>query len=224
MTESPEPSLEPLAPPWRERLAALLELRARETIALAVLAVAVIAGATFAFVRARPKPEPAAVAPPVAVLASASASASAPASLIVHVAGAVTRPGIYTLAAGSRVADALTAAGGATPGADVNAINLARPLADGERVWIPRKGETPPPDPGGGGGSGGGGGATGGKVNINTASATELETLPGIGPALAERIVEYRNQHGPFRTVRDLMKVTGIGEKKFAALEDYVTV
>jgi competence protein ComEA len=222
MTEPGQSKLEPLGQSWRERLSSLLEFRPREVAALAVLAVAVVAGAGFAFVRSRPKPEPATQPQAVTVVASASPSASPAASLVVHVAGAVLRPGVYTFAAGSRVGDAIAAAGGQAPGADVNSINLARPLTDGERVWIPRKGETPPPDPGGGPGSAGG--ASGGKVNINTASASELENLPGIGPALAERIVEYRTQHGPFRTVKDLMKVTGIGEKKFAALEDQVTV
>jgi competence protein ComEA len=203
-------------------LSSLLEFRPREVVALAVLVVAVVAGAGFAFLRSRPRPEPATQQlPAVAVLDSATPSASPTASIVVHVAGAVLRPGVYTVPAGARVGDALAAAGGAASGADVNAINLARPLSDGERVWIPRKGETPPPEPGGGAG---GSGSSGGKVNINTASAAELETLPGIGPALAQRIVDYRTQHGPFRTVRDLMKVTGIGEKKFAAIEEHVTV
>jgi len=138
----------------------------------------------------------------------------------------VRSPGVYTLPAGSRVIDALRAAGGAGPGADVRSVNLARPIADGERVYIPRKGEAPAPDVAGGGGTSGGssGGAGGGKVNINTASESELESLPGIGQVLAQRIVDYRTQHGPFRDVKDLLKVEGIGQKKFDSLKDHVTV
>lgn len=222
MTEPGQSRLDPLDRSWRERLSDVLEFRPREVIALAILAVAVVAGAGFAFIKARPKPEPSPSAAGVALVAPATPTASPTTSIVVHVAGAVHKPGVYSFPSGSRVGDAIIAAGGAAPGADINSINLARPLADGERVWIPRKGETPPPEASGA--SAGPGGAAGGKVNINAASAAQLEDLPGIGPALAERIVEYRTQHGPFRTIRDLMKVTGIGEKKFAALEDYVTV
>lgn len=208
---------------WKERCARMLEFRPRELAALAVLALLVAGGAAFAFARSLPKaaepPPPAATEAATETIAPAESTEAA--SLSVHVAGAVRAPGVYTFPPGARVADAITAAGGATAGADPNAINLARPLTDGERVYVPRKGETPPPDPSAAGGDPA---ASGGKVNINTASAAQLEALPGIGPALAQRIVDYRDKHGPFASPRDLMKVQGIGEKKFAGLEEYVTV
>jgi competence protein ComEA len=212
--------LDPLPLPWRVRLARLLEFRPREMAALAVAAMMVVAGAGFAFWRSLPKPEPRAGATPLPAI-TPSESPEAAGRLLVHVAGAVARPGVYEFEKGARVVDALRAAGGPVPGADVNSINLARPLSDGERVYVPRKGEAPPPEAGGPAGTGS---SAGQKVNINTATATELDSLPGVGPVLAQRIVDYRSKHGPFRSVRDLMKVEGIGQKKFDALKDYVTV
>jgi competence protein ComEA len=209
---------------FRERLERLLEFRRRDVVALAVLATVVLGGAAFAFARSLPHAASAGHAV-AAGLTDASVSAETSASpgvrLVVHVAGAVVRPGVYEFPAGARVGDAVRAAGGAIATADVDAINLARPLSDGERVYVPRKGEAPPATDGSGGGGGGG---TGAKININTASVAELDTLPGIGPALAQRIVDYRTQHGPFRTIRDLLRVEGIGEKKFNGLKDLVTV
>lgn len=205
---------------WRERLRKLPAFRPRELIALSVVVAAVVTGAGVAFVRALPRP--ASPAPSVVPLPSASESGPAAPPLLVHVTGAVRRSGVYELPAGSRVIDGLRAAGGPAPNADVQALNLARALADGERLYVPRRGEAPPPDPGPGGGSGAGG--AGGKVNLNTATTAELDGLPGVGPVLAQRIVDYRAQHGPFRDVKDLLKVDGIGEKKFASLKDLVTV
>lgn len=208
---------------WRERLARMLEFQPRELAALALLVVVVVGGAVFGFARSLPKPaEPATAADATLAPVETPAEPSDNTAVYVHVAGAVRSPGVYELPSGSRVADALRAAGGATADADANSINLARPCTDGERIYVPRRGETPPPDSGGG--SGPGGGAAGGKININLASASQLEELPGIGPSLAQRIVDYRDKHGAFKTIRDLMKVQGIGEKKFAALEEYVTV
>jgi competence protein ComEA len=110
------------------------------------------------------------------------------------------------------------AAGGFAPGAESQAINLARPLVDGEQVVVPKKGEAPA------GGAGPSAQQPGGKVNINSATESDFENLPGIGPVIAQRIVDYRDQHGPFRSIQDLMKVTGIGQKKFDSLQAYVTV
>lgn len=201
----------------------MLEFRPRELAALALLTLLVVGGAVFAFARALPKAaEPAALPDASFSPVETPPDPSGDTPVFVHVAGAVRSPGVYELPAGARVADALRAAGGATAQADANSINLARACVDGERVYVPRKGETPPPDPGGGGPGGDAGG--GGKININLATVTQLEELPGIGPSLAQRIVDYRDKHGPFKTIRDLMKVQGIGEKKFAALEEYVTV
>ena len=208
---------------WRRRLLDFVEFRPRESVALGVLCLALVAGASFAYARSLPRGGAAPLATPIAA-PSPTASATG-AGIVVDVEGAVRSPGVYTLPAGSRVIDAVRIAGGATSRADLGSINLARPIADGERVYVPRRGEQPPADPGGGGGaSGASSGSSGGKVNINTASESELESLPGIGQVLAQRIVDYRTQHGPFHDVKDLLKVEGIGQKKFDSLKDYVTV
>jgi competence protein ComEA len=155
----------------------------------------------------------------------------ADAEVTVHVAGAVHDPGVVTLDAGSRVVDAIAAAGGLVADADPTGVNLARPLTDGERVHVLREGEDPPPaidaPTGGAAGTGGDAGGTstdGELVDLNRASVAELESLPGIGPAIAQRIVDHREQHGPFRQPGDLRDVSGIGEKRFQDLADRVTV
>lgn len=154
----------------------------------------------------------------------------APATLIVHVAGAVMRPGVYELPLGSRVADALACAGGALDSAAPDAVNLARVLTDGERIHIPTVEEAAA---GAGGAAVGaeavsgagvvGGVGAGGVVNINTATASELEQLPGVGPATAQKIAEDREKNGPFAVPEDLMRVPGIGPKKFEAMKDLVS-
>ena len=150
--------------------------------------------------------------------------------IVVHVTGQVQTPGLVYLADPSRVVEAIEAAGGPTQGADLGALNLARLLADGEQLYVPAPGETPPVTAGGTGspaGSGGGVGGVGGGaglVNLNTADATALETLPGIGPALAQRITEYRQQHGSFKTVDQLDEVSGIGPALLEKLRSKVTV
>ena len=155
-------------------------------------------------------------------------------SVVVHVTGAVIRPGVVTLGEGSRVNDAISAAGGVSPDADTQQLNLARVLTDGEQIRVPRIGEVlpdPAPQPGGvatpGAGTAPGkpsDGSASGTVNINTASASDLEKLPGIGPALAQRIVEYRDSHGPFASVDALTDVPGIGKAKLEALREQATV
>lgn len=175
-------------------------------------------------------------ADPAATGPGAADPAGAPAGrIVVHVVGAVVSPGVVVLDDGARVADAIAAAGGAASDADTEQLNLARVLGDGEQVRVPHAGEQlVAPDPGpsppggasGGGAAGASGGSTpgGGVVNINTASAAELEALPGIGPALAARIVEYRDGHGPFASVDDLTDVPGIGPAKLEALRSQATV
>ncbi|MEJ3403153.1 ComEA family DNA-binding protein [Rathayibacter sp. YIM 133350] len=153
--------------------------------------------------------------------ATPTASASPAVELFVHVLGAVARPGLYRLPPQARVVDAVAASGGFTAAADQGGVNLARPVADGEQVYVPAVGEVPPPaaDTAGAGGA-----DSGAPINLNTASAEQLETLPHIGPALAQRILDWRAANGPFASVDDLREVAGIGEKTFADLAPHVTV
>jgi len=141
-----------------------------------------------------------------------------PCTLHVYVTGAIQHPDVYLLPEGSIVKDAMEAAGGATEEADLERINLALPVTDGQQVHVPRLGEDSSPvqppsrQPA----------MT--KVNINTADATTLESLPGIGPSLAQRIVEYRQAHGPFECIEDVIAVSGIGLATFEGMKDLLTV
>ncbi|MFZ4841778.1 ComEA family DNA-binding protein [Mycetocola saprophilus] len=147
------------------------------------------------------------------------------ASVTVHVVGAVGAPGLYTLNGAARADAAIIAAGGAAPNADISQINLARRLVDGEQIRVPAQGEiaTPNAGEGAGGTAGGGGSASGqGPISLSRATAEQLDTLPRIGPALAARIVEWRESNGPFRSVDDLTRVSGIGPKMIASLRGKV--
>jgi competence protein ComEA len=154
-------------------------------------------------------------------------------SVMVHVVGAVKNPGVFTLAQGSRVFQAIDAAGGALPAAGLSALNLAAPLSDGVQIMVPTKDEAASMAAPGVGvvpgagvpGSGTVPGVQGsGLVNLNTATAADFEALPGVGPVLAERIVAWRTDHGSFTSVEGLNAVTGIGPKLLAGLRDLVTV
>ncbi|MCB1300646.1 MAG: ComEA family DNA-binding protein [Tetrasphaera sp.] len=147
----------------------------------------------------------------------------------VHVVGQVKRPGVVEVSAGARILDAIEAAGGATSKADLDAINLARAVVDGEQIQVLRPGESPTPAsgpaaPATGSGSGGTGGGPGVKVPINTADLAQLDTLPGVGPVLAQRILDWRSQHGAFASIDQLGEVSGIGEKLLANLTPLVTL
>lgn len=157
---------------------------------------------------------------------STEATTAAPVEVVVHVAGAVTSPGVYRLSAGSRVTDAVMAAGGPLGSAAPDAVNLARILTDGEQVYLPTVDEVAAGVTAGpaAGGTGGGGSAGPGPLDLNTASVSDLDALPGIGEATAQKIVDEREKNGPFATPEDLMRVPGIGEKKFESLKDLVTV
>lgn len=148
---------------------------------------------------------------------------SGPQQLVVHVVGQVKRPGVVLLRPGARVRDAVAKAGGALPGADLAAVNLARVVVDGEQVRVPRPGEAVP-TPGAAPSAADGAGAAGGLLNLNTASESALEELPGVGPVLAQRIIDWRTEHGRFTSVDELAEVSGIGEKMFAQLQGKVTV
>jgi competence protein ComEA len=153
---------------------------------------------------------------PVAPVAAAS-HRQADKKLVVHVVGAVRRPGLYRLPSGSRVNDAVQRAGGATRKANLAGINLAAPLADGLQVVVPGK------TPGGGvAAASGSGGAASGPLDLNSATLEQLETLPGVGPVTAQKILDYRTQHGAFTSVDELDAVPGIGPSHMAQLKGLV--
>lgn len=143
-----------------------------------------------------------------------------PATINVYVSGAVKKPDVYALPLNSIVKDAIAAAGGATEDADLDRINLATRLADQMQVYVPRKGEAAPPPPPGGSAPD----AITGKININTASVEELDKLPGIGPAIAQAIIDYRTTNGPFKQIEDINIVKGIGDALFEKIKDQITV
>lgn len=159
---------------------------------------------------------------PVPSGASGAAAAGPGATVVVHVAGKVRRPGVVTLPAGARVGEAIKAAGGLRPGAGTGSLNLARRVVDGEQIPVglpaAATGQAAAPS------QAPAGGAPGAPLDLNAATAEQLQSLPGVGPVLAERIVAYRTQHGGFRGVAQLREVTGIGERRFAELRDLVRV
>ncbi len=176
--------------------------------ALAVTAAVILAGSVFLVVQGSSKPEAAALVVPVTI---------AEPEIFVDVAGAVNNPGVYTLTGKSRVIDAIKAAGDSAPGADLSTINLARVLNDGEQIYVDstvinssgqRVSKKQPTGP----------------ININRATARQLDALDGIGPVIAARIVEYRKVNGTFLSIDDLQKVSGIGAAKFAQIKSKVRI
>lgn len=146
---------------------------------------------------------------------------AAPQELYVHVAGAVARPGLYRVRTGSRVADVLDAAGGPTAEGDVHQLNLATKVEDGQRVYVPRQGESPALSDEF---TAGEEGAATGPLDLNTATQAQLEELPGVGPSTAKAIIDYREKNGRFRAVEELLDVRGIGPAKFSEIEELVKV
>ncbi|MFC5804376.1 helix-hairpin-helix domain-containing protein [Streptomyces formicae] len=221
----------------RERLPLWIQLRCGlEARTLAALAVVLVVGVGFAvqhFWTGRPEPvrapqlvresRPAASVPAGPEPESSPGQppeAPAGARIVVDVSGKVRRPGVLRLPAGSRVADALRAAGGVRAGTDITGLNRARVLMDGEQVVV---GVAAPPGAGVPGQAGGAGpGQAPGPVSLNTATAEQLDTLPGVGPVLAQHIVDYRTEHGGFRSVDELREVNGIGDRRFADLQSLV--
>jgi competence protein ComEA len=179
----------------------------RTTLLVAGAMVAAAIGAAWLF-RVEPAPAARSVAPPATVVEREA--------LVVHVSGRVAAPGLVTLDAGSRVADAVAAAGGLLPDADLTTVNLAATVVDGGRIHIPALGTGPTVAPDGG--------DPVGKVAVNRATAADLERLPGVGPVLAGRIIGVRDDNGPFEAVEDLLDVPGIGERVLETLRDLVEI
>jgi competence protein ComEA len=173
---------------------------------------------------------------PQIVIENTEEPSPTPSEIYVHVAGEVQLPGLYKLPQGARVADAIKLAGGATSEADIDSLNLAMVLKDGDKIVVPKKApqnsseeeetaEFQPSYPENQSqASASSQPVQTKKININTASASELEALPGIGPVLAQRIVDYRTQKGGFKSIEELKEVSGIGDKKFEAIKDLITV
>ena len=190
-------------------------LTRRELVAYGLLACLVVGGAGLWLLRGDPPP-PVEMTPRAA---STPAAGPSPAPIVVHVAGLVRNPGVYELREGDRVIDAIEMAGGALRKAAPGLLNLAAPLTDGQQVLVPKRG------PAGPSGSAAAGAADVQlKINVNTADAEALQELPGIGEVLSQRIIDHREEHGPFATVDDMIDVKGIGEVTMEDLRDLVTV
>lgn len=246
-------------PPGIHRMGQALRWRLGLRVAVLIGIVAVLAGAWFWWQVSEGTPEvhpldalspksvPADAADPAGMTGEGSAAEPpagsrsvdtgngnpAAAIAVVHVAGAVARPGVVQVPSGSRVHEAIAAAGGSTISADLNRLNLAAVVADGEKIYVPEPGEALPADSSGsssgtaGTGDAAGGTAVqaaGGKTNLNTAGVQELDALPKVGPVLAQRIVDWRKEHGPFKTVEELDAVDGVGPKMLEVLLPLVSV
>lgn len=233
---------------------------ARVRAALFIVCLACLAGSGFVLLKGRQASPPPILfsAPPPAAAGAAVPSAAVPAGtapkhskrLYVDVAGAVQRPSLYLLPPDSRVMQAVLAAGGPTAAADMDAVNLAQPVTDGEKVFVPKHGSPPGPPaalsatpsaparalssalmlpsaavkPVKGGGSRSGKMSDGEQIGLNSATVEQLERLPGVGPSMAARILAYRQQCGGFAKVEDLTLVTGIGPKKYAKIAPFLTL
>lgn len=216
-------------PTWREKLEELAGGRRHLSTVAIVVAVVVIASLLLwsrgAPAQVAPPAEEGVTASPVPSGEVATGAASPAAVIYVHVAGAVRRPGLYELPAGSRVADAIASANGPRRNADLDAVNLAEPLVDGTKVDLPRRGEPPQTAPSGPVAlpSAAGGGAGQATVDLNTADQTTLETVPGIGPVKAAAILQHRDQIGTFSSFEELLEVTGIGPATLETIRPYIS-
>lgn len=201
--------------------------RDRPLVVAAGLLVVLAAGSAYWWLVRSSEPEPVDELIPWATTSTAldrPVSTTAPvAPVVVHVVGEVVHPGLVTMPAGGRVSEAVELAGGPTPEADVHLLNLAAPVADGMQIRVPTRGEEPA-GPLVRGAVGGGDGAGPQLIDVNRATAVQLEALPGVGPAIAAAIVAHRDDRGPFGTVDELLAVPGIGPAKLEAIRDLVTV
>ena len=194
--------------------------RYRPYLAMTLLFAIVLIGTIFFLRRSEPVP--------VTITTATPRPSPTLASIMVDVRGAVNKPGVYTLPAGSRVQDALSSAGEVLSNADLRPLNLARKLNDGEQIYVALVGEaTAVPPPSSSAKSSAARTPTKaplGTININTATVEELDALPGIGPAIAQRIVDYRTQYGDFKKIEDIKNVRGIGDALFNEMKDSITV
>ncbi len=194
-----------------------------EIVGVVLLLAVTLGGAGLWYSRSLPRPV--AVAATVAPLVSPGAPNPSPspsmAVILVDVAGWVREPGVYEFREGDRVVDAVKAAGGARPGADLAALNLAAPLTDGSQILVMKEGEVPGT---GSGATGSAPGSMGSLININTATGLELENLPGVGPVLGAAIIAYRTENGPFTSIDDLLNVSGIGPATLEEIRSMATV
>ena len=217
---------------WRERLDELAGRR-REIVLVVGLVVVAVLVALGLKGRAEPRIAPPAQGPaPASVVTAASpdmVTSPAPTGevILVHVAGAVRRPGLYEMPAGARIADAIESARGPKTVADLGALNLAEPLADGQKVDVPRRGEdtvatapAPPASPG----APSIGATPGATVDLNSADQATLETIPDVGPVTAQAIITYRTEVGAFESIEQLLEVSGIGPATLETMRPYVTV
>jgi competence protein ComEA len=197
---------------FREWLAGLTR---REALLLGVVGLVALGGGGLWYARSLPQPVRIRAPTPAPTVSPA------PSTVLVHVAGRVRRPGVYELGEGDRVIDAIQAAGGPRRGADLGGLNLAALLVDAQQIVVPKRGAAEPPV---GTAPAADSGSAGQLINVNAATAAELETLPGIGPVLSEAIVAYREEHGPFTSVDQLEDVSGIGPVTLEEIRDLVTV
>jgi competence protein ComEA len=208
----------------------LSSLSRSELVGLGAVVLVSLGGVGLWYTRSLPKlvAVAASPAPPVATDSAgvpvAASPTPSPVPIFVDVAGWVRRPGVYEFTSVQRVIDAVDAAGGARPGADLMALNLAAPLADGTQILVPKAGAAPVGTGAGTTIPGAGGTVAGDLIDINTASATELEELDGVGEVIAAAIVDYRTQNGPFTSVDQLEDVSGIGPATMEGIRDSVTV
>jgi competence protein ComEA len=191
----------------------------RELLSILLVGAMVVAGVAFWYVRSLPRPVSVELTGEQKSSGSGDVQASpspSSAPIVVHVAGWVHRPGVYQFQQGDRVIDAVRRAGGTRRGADLKSLNLAALLVDAQQILVLRRGQSSTPQ----------GTQTAGEtlVNVNTATIDQLESLPGIGPTLAQRIIDHREEHGPFRSVDELLDVSGIGDQTLAELRPKVTV
>jgi competence protein ComEA len=217
-----------------------VQLSRRQIIAyVAVAAVVVAVGVRYVVLpkQAGPSEAQAVVLGPVVASPSAAAQDASPAAsptpdVMVYVCGAVRSPGVVRLPAGARVTEALELAGGPTAKAELAAVNLAAPVADGQQILVPERGApvvaSAPASAGSSGGvlgvTSAGGTTPGALININTASLEQLDALDGVGPSTAQKIIDYRTENGGFKTIDEIKEVPGIGDAKFAAMKDQITV